>query len=87
MWSLSSTFEAARPPDGGPDVDRGGRVVMVMVSRAQLLELVERSGLSEDEKERILGVDQPVDVANLEAVLDQLGYSRDEMVSYMGGSP
>jgi hypothetical protein len=66
---------------------RGEVVVTMQVSRGQLLDFLRRANLSDDQKRRVLRLDDPVDWRELERVLSEMGIGQEELINRMGGSP
>jgi hypothetical protein len=59
----------------------------MQVSRGQLLDYLRRANLSDDEKRRLLRLDDPVEWRDLERILFEMGVGQEERVNRMGGSP
>jgi hypothetical protein len=59
----------------------------VQVSRAHVLDIVERSGLTAEQRERILALEYPADFQHVLELFQSMGVNHDELISRMGGSP
>jgi hypothetical protein len=59
----------------------------VQVSRAHVMDILDRSGLRGEQRERILALDYPADLDHVLALFRSMGVNHDELISRMGGSP
>jgi hypothetical protein len=59
----------------------------VQVSRAHVLDIIRRSGLTAEQRERILALEYPADYEHVVALFRSMGVNHDELISRMGGSP
>ena len=67
-----------RPPE---------EAVPVQVSRAHVLDIIARSGLTPEQRERVLALEYPADFEHVLTLFRSMGVNHDELISRMGGSP
>lgn len=59
----------------------------MQVSRAHVVDVLNRSGLPEAEKQRFLVLEYPADFETVCAMFERVGIDRDVLMDRMGGSP
>ena len=59
----------------------------MQVGRAHVLDIIERSGLTAEQRERVLALEYPADFQHVLALFRSMGVNHDELISRMGGSP
>jgi hypothetical protein len=59
----------------------------VQVSREHVIDILDRSGLTGERRERILALDYPADYEEVLDLFRSMGVNHDELISRMGGSP
>lgn len=59
----------------------------MQVSRAHVLDIIARAGLTAEQRERVLALSYPADLERVLALFRSMGVNHDQLVSRMGGSP
>jgi hypothetical protein len=59
----------------------------MQVSRAHVLDIIARAGLTDEQRERVLALSYPADQEHVLEVFRTMGVYPDELISRMGGSP
>jgi hypothetical protein len=59
----------------------------MQVSRAHVLDILDRADLSPEQRDRILALDYPADYDRVLALFRSMGVNHDALISRMGGSP
>jgi hypothetical protein len=76
---------AAYPDPTGPDQKR--RRSAVQVSRAHVLDIIARAGLTDAQRDRVLALPYPADQERVIELFRSMGIYIDELITRMGGSP
>ena len=72
---------------GGVRLTRGLVIAMEEYSRQHVVDLLNRLGYTDLAEEASRDLPDPVDVDRISAFWTQHGFSRDDLISQMGGSP
>jgi hypothetical protein len=59
----------------------------VQVTRAHVQDILDRSPLTAEQRERVLALNYPADYEQVLELFRSMGVYRDELISLMGGSP
>jgi hypothetical protein len=59
----------------------------VQVSREHVLDIIDRSGLTAEQRERVLALDYPADFQQVLELFRSMGVNHDALITRMGGSP
>jgi hypothetical protein len=59
----------------------------VQVSRAHVLDIIARAGLTDAQRDRVLALSYPADRERVLELFRSMGVYSDELISRMGGSP
>lgn len=59
----------------------------MQLSRAHVLDIIARAGLTEEQRERVLSLSYPADREKVLELFASMGVTRDDLLSRMGGSP
>jgi|tagenome__1003787_1003787.scaffolds.fasta_scaffold15331671_1 hypothetical protein len=59
----------------------------MQVSRAHVQDIIVRSGLTAEQRERVLALEYPADLGRVVELFRSMGVNHDELITRMGGSP
>ena len=59
----------------------------MQVSREHVIDILDRSGLTPEQRERVLALRYPADYGQVLELFRSMGVNHDELISRMGGSP